>query len=195
MDDTGGGVNHYMHLIMAPIKLYIATTIDGYIARKDGNLDWLHELPNPDKLDFGYHDFYAGIDTVILGRQTYEEVLGFDVGWPYAQCTTYVATTQPDYKLKSPKTELLPTLNSDTIATLRQQSEKAIWLVGGGALVTSFLQLDAIDELHLFIIPTLLGEGVPLFPGKGIEAKFRLKESKTYENGGVMLVYERGSWE
>ncbi|NBC08920.1 MAG: hypothetical protein GVY26_17145 [Bacteroidetes bacterium] len=99
---------------MSGIKLYIATSIDGYIARPNNQLDWLAKLPNLDKTDYGYQDFYAGIDTVVMGRKTYEEVLGFDVDWPYAECTTYVATTRKDYVLSTPNTELLPLLNEDT---------------------------------------------------------------------------------
>ena len=68
---------------MPKIKLYIAATIDGFIAREDGSLDWLNNHPNPDQLDYGYADFMSRIDTVIMGRKTYEEVLGFGVEWPY----------------------------------------------------------------------------------------------------------------
>jgi len=175
---------------MSGIKLYIATTIDGYIARPNNQIDWLDKLPNPDKTDYGYHDFYAGIDTVVLGRKTYEEVLGFDVDWPYAQCKTYVATTQKDYVLSTPNTELLLSLNEETVQQLRAESQKAIWLVGGGELAAAFFRLHAIDELHLFIIPVMLGEGVPLFPGGEGEMWWRLKTSQSYGNGAVMLVYE-----
>jgi len=79
---------------MSSIKLYIATTIDGFIAREDGSLDWLEELPNPNQINYGYTDFYATVDKVAIGRKIYEEVLGFGVNWPYEDCKTYVITTQ-----------------------------------------------------------------------------------------------------
>lgn len=68
------------------IKLYVASSLDGFIARKNGELDWLMEHPNPNQLDYGYAEFLNGIDTVLMGRKTYEEILAFDVEWPYADC-------------------------------------------------------------------------------------------------------------
>lgn len=80
---------------MKKTKLFIATSIDGYIARKDGTLDWLDAIPNPDQLDYGYYAFYETVDTILMGRKTYEEVLGFGVDWPYPDCKTYVVSSNP----------------------------------------------------------------------------------------------------
>ena len=174
---------------MPNIHLYIAATLDGYIAREDGRLDWLDNLPNPEQSDYGFHDFFAGMDTVVMGRRTYEEILGFGVEWPYKKCISYVATRQPDYKLQTPDTELLNPLSPAAIEELRKQSKKDIWLIGGGELVTAFLDQHAIDELWLFLVPTLIGAGIPLFPGQPAETKWELLQSTPYPNGAVMLRY------
>ena len=173
------------------IQLYIATSLDGYIARKDGNLDWLNNFPNPNQIDYGYTEFYAGIDTVILGRKTYDEILGFGVDWPYTDSTTYVLSTNTDYPIQTPNTQLLSDLSEEIIQNLRSQSQKNIWLVGGGNLVTQFLNLNAIDEIILTLIPVIIGEGLPLFPNSPKESTFDLLGAKSFDTGAVSLHYSR----
>jgi dihydrofolate reductase len=148
---------------MTKIQLYIATTLDGFIAREDGSLDWL-EFPNPNDIDHGYNDFIKGIDTVIMGRKTYDEVLGFGVEWPYSNCKSYIVSRDNNYKVKTINTELVHNINNDIIKKLKAKSNKNIWLVGGGSLITQFLNESAIDEMILSIIPTILGKGINLFP-------------------------------
>ncbi len=173
------------------IKLYIAATLDGFIAREDGSLDWLNDHPNPDKLDYGYSSFMETIGTVIMGRTTYEEVLGFGVEWPYPACTAYVVTTQPDYKPATPTTSVLHRVDRQVLDRIRSQGPKDIWLVGGGEVITAFLDLGQVDEMTLFIIPVVLGKGIRLFPGGPGETKLRLAGSETYENGVVRLTYQK----
>ena len=117
---------------MPEIKLFIATSLDGYIARPDGSIDWLNEIPNPDNSDFGYNDFYAEIDTLVMGRSTYEEVLSFDVEWPYPDRKCYVVTSKKDLKTPTPNTVLAHELNQEFLETLKKESSRNIWLVGGG---------------------------------------------------------------
>lgn len=94
-------------LRMRKVKLYIATSLDGYIARKDGALDWLDNIPHPENEDYGYQEFYDSIDTVIMGRGTYEVVLGFDVDWPYSTCTTLVMSSTYDAPITTPNTKVV----------------------------------------------------------------------------------------
>jgi dihydrofolate reductase len=176
---------------MATIHLFIASSLDGYIARPDGSLDWLEGHPNPDQLDYGYMDFLAGIDTVVMGRKTYETILGFGVEWPYGECDTYVVSRQAGLNIDSPRTEHLQVLDSEAISRLRQKSQKGIWLVGGGALITAFLNLEAIDEMLISLIPVIIGEGVPLFPGNPLETKFELVRAEPFSTGVVNLQYRR----
>ncbi|MEM8967236.1 MAG: dihydrofolate reductase family protein [Bacteroidota bacterium] len=176
---------------MNSIKLYIATTIDGFIAREDGSLDWLEELPNPNQIDYGYADFYATIDKVVIGRKTYEEVLGFGVDWPYEDCTTYMGTSKEDYQPKTNNTEVIHKVDQDTINRIKSAGEKDVWVIGGGLIITEFLNLGAIDEMILCVIPTILGSGIPLFPNHPKETKFNLVKAEPFETGAVILTYKK----
>jgi dihydrofolate reductase len=176
---------------MKKIKVYIACSLDGYIARPDGSIDWLESLPNPNQLDYGYTDFIATIDTVVMGRNTYQEVLGFDVPWPYADCTTYVVSTNPDLELPTENTRLI---NSDLSGQLKKIAElegKDIWIVGGGPLIAALLSEQLVDDLLIFIMPILIGSGIPLFPEGVKETTFALAEAKAYETGVVQLHYKK----
>ena len=82
---------------MKKIKLYIAVSIDGFIAKENHSLDWLNELPKIEGLAYGYNDFYNDIDVVIMGRRTYKEILGFDVDWPYENCKSFIVTSKKNY--------------------------------------------------------------------------------------------------
>ena len=174
---------------MRPIQLYIATSLDGYIARPDGGLDWLENFPNPDQLDYGYADFYAAVDTIVLGRSTYEEVLRFGIDWPYADATTYVVTRQADYAVSTPHTSVLTTPLGKALDVLQQTQGGNIWLVGGGQLASTALSEGLVDELWLTLIPTVLGEGIPLWEKGVLETTFELVEALSFDTGVVQLRY------
>lgn len=176
---------------MADIILYIATSIDGYIADADGSVDWLEQIPNPEKTDYGYGPFMENIDTVVMGRKTYEKVKSFDMEWPYSNGHTVVITSDRSYETDTPNTSILSTLNRASVERLRLQSTKDIWLVGGGELVTSFLKMGTIDRILLFMMPIILGSGIPLFPGKGSPVDLHLVQSRTWNSGVVLLEYDR----
>ncbi len=176
---------------MPKIKLYIATTLDGYIARQNGSLDWLDELEVPEGVDFGYSAFYETIDCILMGRSTYEEVLGFDVDWPYDGCKTIIYSSHTDFKTPTPDTSLATDVTPEEIERLKSVSEKNIWLVGGGKLIREFLEHDAVDEMIITIIPRMIGNGIRLFPESEIDQKFKLTDSKTFPTGVVNLHYER----
>lgn len=176
---------------MSKIKLYIASSIDGFIAREDGSLDWLFALPNPNKIDHGYKAFLDTIDTVIMGRSTYEEVLGFGVEWPYAHCRTFIVTTDSNYEVKTENTDILSEISTEKISEIRKQSQKNTWVIGGGKVITGFLNLGEIDEMILSIIPIILGRGIKLFPDAPKETSFKLEDAQTFETGVVNLKYLR----
>lgn len=172
------------------IKLYIAQSLDGFIARENGALDWLTSLPNPNQLDYGYAEFLTGIDTILMGRQTYEEILGFGVDWPYTKEETYVLTRQKNYPTKTIKTHAVE-LTQSSVKEIRAQSEKSIWIVGGGQIITELLNWDEIDEMIICIIPVILGKGIPLFPNQPKEASFDLVKTEAFDTGAVTLTYRR----
>ncbi|MEO9965802.1 MAG: dihydrofolate reductase family protein [Reichenbachiella sp.] len=175
---------------MRRLKLFIATSIDGFIARKDGSLDWLDDIPNPDKLDYGYFKFYDSIDTLLMGRKTYNEVLGFGVEWPYPDSKTYVISSGP-VDIKTENTFYIQKPLAETVKALMTEPGKDIWVVGGGELISSMLSLDLIDEMLITITPVILGAGIPLFPSQPKETKFDLINTEAFDTGFVNLTYKK----
>ena len=179
---------------MPNVILYVASSLDGYIARPNGSVDWLDEIPDPaegDAEDYGYGEFYAGVGTVLMGRITYEQALSFDVDYPYAGKEGYVFSRtragERDEHVRFVDGEDIPGL----IENLKKSSEGNLWLVGGGQLVREFLNLDLIDRIELFIIPVILGEGLPLFPPPTPQRNLSLVGARSYENGMAQLTYSR----
>lgn len=170
------------------VILYIATSIDGYIARKNGDIDWLEGDGSDPTSDFGYNEFYEGIDTIVLGRTTYNQVVNeLSVGvWPYEGRESFVFTRE-----NIEDNENVKFINKDIckfIKNLKKKEGKDIWIVGGAELISHLTKEDLIDEYIISIMPTILGEGIPLFKEGTRELKFTLKDSKMY-NGVVMTHY------
>lgn len=177
---------------MAEVILYVATSLDGYIARKDGNLDWLNGHSNPEGSDYGYDDLLAGTGTILMGRNTYEAILGFGISWPYPDHDTVVATRQSAYPVSTPRTSVTP----DAVALtrdLREKSAKDVWLVGGGNLVRSLIAEGLVDRLVLTLIPVVLGSGIPLFPEGTSESGWELVRTEAFAGGAVSLTYTKAS--
>ena len=173
--------------IMKKIKLYIACSIDGYIARTDGDLDWLMEYPINSETNYGYDDFYQSVDTVIMGGRTYRDILNMDVIWPYKDKTTYVITHCPAESKEN--IHFISDNIIETILQLQKDEGKDIWLVGGGKLITILLNENLIDEMIITTIPVILGDGIPLFPDNPRESKWKLVGSKSYKNGVIQITY------
>lgn len=175
---------------MRKVILYSAVSLDGYIARKDGSLDWLESEENRlEGEDFGYNDFYQSVDCTIMGNNTYEVILGFEVEFPYKECVNYVFTRQ-EKETTGPHIEYVRGEARDFVNELKRKEGKNIWLVGGGQLNAALLKLGLIDELILTQIPVILGDGIELFDGDCGERKLKLSESKSYENGIVQHTYK-----
>jgi len=173
---------------MTQVVLYIAASLDGYIARTDGSIDWLSTVEKPGE-DYGYASFYSSIDAVVAGRKTYELGLGFEE-WPYPGKKCFIFTSRAIASDRS-DVEFLSTDVRQGMAKIEAQGFKRVWLVGGGALIRSFLSEALIDEHIVSVIPILLGSGIPLFPPPTPEQKFRLADARHYESGLVQIRYER----
>ncbi len=170
------------------IILYIAMSLDGYIARKDGSIGWLsgHEEA---EVDIGYDEFLSNIDTVIMGSTTYEQViheLSPDV-WPYEQQKSYVITSK-SYSANEHVTFAQDI--GELIHELQKEDGKGIWIVGGSKIVSYFMKEQLIDKFQIAIMPTILGEGIPLFSYEGEECPLRLLNSKVV-NGITLQTYIR----
>ncbi len=176
---------------MAKIKLFIASSIDGYIARLDHSLDWLDSIPNPDNLDYGYEEFYSSVETLFIGRKTYEIVQNMDEDWPYSDSKTYILTRNQDYTVTTPNTFVINEDIQGLVDELKNTQKKDIWLVGGGELISMFMDLELIDEMILTIFPIVLGSGVPLFASESKEVRYKLIDSRVFETGLINLHYAK----
>lgn len=174
---------------MPTVRLYIATSVDGHIADADGGVDWLFENPNGEDADkdFGYASFYESVDVLVMGRVTYEQILGFGE-WPYGGKPTYVFSRQPP-EGEHRHVEFVSRPPPEVVEQISREHGANVWLVGGGRLVTSFRESNRIDEYILSIMPVLLGAGLPLFEDGPPTQWLELVESRVYDSGVVQLVY------
>jgi dihydrofolate reductase len=170
------------------IKLYIAASLNGKIAQKDGSVDWLESLPNPDKLDYGYKEFYDSIDTTVQGYSTYNQIINWGIPFPYADKKNYVITQKQNLQ-NTEHVEFISQNHIPFIENLKKQKGKDIWLIGGGQVNTFLLNANLIDEIQVFIMPILLSPGIEIFEGFPNEKLLQLKESKSHPTGAVELKY------
>ena len=173
---------------MRRVRLFIATSIDGFIAGPDDDLGWLF-----DDGDYGYAAFYAGIDTVLVGRRTYDVARAFPE-WPYAGRNVVVFTRGDAARVSSPNTVATSRTPADVVAELRARDGKDLWLVGGGATVASFMDAELIDDVIVSIHPLLLGDGIPLVAPGARRMPLALVSERRFPSGLVQLAYraERG---
>lgn len=161
-------------------KVFIATSLDGYIADKEGSIDWLHSIPNPNLDDMGYKDFMQSVDALVMGRTTFETVCGFEIDWPY-QKPVFVLSNKlreipNQYKNKA---FLINGKLKNIIEEINQKGFQSLY-VDGGATIQSFLKEDLIDEMIITKIPILLGGGTPLFGELNSPLSFKCTKSKIY---------------
>lgn len=165
-------------------RLYIAASLDGFIATPDGKVDWLDRF----KGDYGYDEFLAEIATVVLGRKTYDVIKAMGQ-WPYKGKRAYVLSTNQistahgEAKRADSAGKLIP--------RLRMLDGGDVWVVGGGLTQRAFLDAGAVDRLDLFVMPIVLGDGVRLFPGKTTGIELPLEETYTFPDGVVRLTYAK----
>lgn len=166
--------------------LFIAMSLDGYIAKPDGDISFLDEM-NQEGEDYGYSAFIETVDAVILGRKTYDKILSMGVESPYGERDVYVVTRTP--RENSGKTTFYSGDLKELVTTLKSKPGKNIYCDGGAEIIDQLLHGNLIDEMTVSVIPVLLGEGIRLFRGNFQEKKLKLTESKSFEKGLVQLHY------
>ena len=171
---------------MPKITYYVAASLDGYIADADGGVGW---LPEGDASDYGYDEFYAGVDALVMGRRTYDQVLGFGQ-WPYAGKPAYVFTSHPPED-DPYGVEFFGGSPAEFARSVASRYSGAVWLVGGGNLAEQFRGAGLIDEYVIHLIPVILGQGIPLFGGAAPPTALRLETTRVYDDGVVMLCHRR----
>lgn len=157
--------------------VFIATSIDGYIAEKDGGIAWLDTIPNPDSSDMGYVNFINNIDAIIMGRLSFEKILSFGIEWPYEIPVLVLSTTLINIpKELIEKVDIISGTPQEIIKTAHSTGLKNLY-IDGGKTVQNFLKEDLIDEMIITTIPILLGSGIPLF--SEIPEKMEFEHIKT----------------
>ncbi len=164
-------------------SVYIALSVDGYIARPDGGIDWL-SVVSVENEDYGYKEFFSSVDTVVIGRRTYDTALGFSE-WPYIgkRCVVLTNTSA----LSRNGEEFASTPPSPLLLRLQAEGSHRVY-IDGGVVIRDFLAAGAIDDMTLSVIPILLGAGVRLFES-GAGHSLRLQRAQTFNSGLVQLHY------
>ena len=178
------------------VTIHMVASLDGFIARKDGRVDWLETsdvFEGGDTLDPEFvQEFLKTIDCYVMGSRTYETALSFEAkgfGWAYGDKPTFVLTHR-----SLPKTRDTVEFYSGDLAHLVNErlrtSFRSIWFIGGGAVASECLMLELIDEIRYSIMPVVIGEGIPFFEGINRDVVLHLVETKAYSSGMVALRYE-----
>lgn len=166
--------------------LYIAMSLDGFIAKKDDNIDFLSIVETPNE-DFGYSDLLQNIDTVIWGRKTFDKVLSFGNGVPHRDKKVYVISNTRHGNVDH--AEYADNI-IDLITSLKQQNGKDIYCDGGAEIVYELLKHRLFDRIIISIIPHLIGEGIRLFKDNPNEQELKFLKSISYPSGLVQLWYD-----
>jgi dihydrofolate reductase len=177
---------------MRKIIVYIATSADGFIARKDGGIDWLDRPETAG--DYGMTKFFKSIDTILWGRKTYDTLLKFQKEGK-AAADMYGPTKSYAFSRKPPKKviegfEFVTEPIGKFVKRLRAQKGKDIWMMGGGGIIASFLDEGAIDEFIIHVIPTFIGEGIPLIGPGQRTVPLKLLSTKKFSDGVLRLHYQ-----
>ena len=170
------------------VILYIATSLDGYIATKNENLDFL-SLVEQEGEDYGYADFIKTVDTVIVGRKTYDKVLSMGFDFPHADKESYIITRTPKPTIGNIQfyTENLEAL----ILKLKEKDGQNIFVDGGAEIVNLMMNDNLIDVFCVSIIPVLLGDGISLFQDNRPELQLKFVRSETFKSGLVQIWYQK----
>lgn len=166
---------------------YVAASLDGYIARPDGSIDWLNGYDNAGD-DHGFGIFYASIDGLLMGRTTYLQYLSSG-SWPFPDKPAIVMTRANHLPKAAPRVELLHCPPGEALETLHAKGCQRVWLVGGGSLAGNLLAAGLLNEVIVSIIPHLLGAGIPLF-SVGLERRLQLLEQRSFPSGIVQMRYQ-----
>jgi dihydrofolate reductase len=169
------------------IIVHIATSADGYIARPDGDIEWLTNRPAPRGF-YGMGKFERSIDAKLLGRKTYD--LSLRLGARFTGKTRhYVFSRQPPPASVPPGVEFVTGGIGPFAKRLREQRGKNIWMMGGGEIIAAFLDAGAIDEFVISVVPVLIGDGIPLIAPRHLDVPLRLRSVQRFPDGLVQLHY------
>lgn len=176
---------------MKKVILYIAVSLDGYIADRDGSVSWIKSQDESVEPEDTFTPFFDSVDTVIMGKRTYDQIVTelSPNHWPYMGATTFVITHNDSYI----DTDCIRFRNTSVcrlVDELRQQSGKNIWICGGAQIINQLIEKDMITTYHIAVIPIILGGGIRLFDTTENQINLTLVYTKRYD-GIVELIYDR----
>jgi dihydrofolate reductase len=172
------------------ISIYLAASLDNFIATPDGGLDWLTSIPNPSGSDYGFAEFLSRMDAVVMGRKTFETVLGFDI-WPYSVPAFVLSRSLASLPDKvAGKAELIRGEPAGIVKSLSEGGFNNLYL-DGGVTIQGFLAADLIDEMIITRVPVLLGDGVPLFGKLSNPLEFHLVKTQRLNDTLAKSTYRR----
>lgn len=175
--------------LKSKVSVFIGTSLDGFIARTDGNLDWMQESGNEGASgDYGYEAFMARIDAIVMGRKTFEKVLSFDA-WPY-QKPVFVLTNR-HFKIQAELSDKIETMAGTPREVVDRLAKRGLLhlYVDGGQTIQGFLSAGLVDELIISQLPILIGNGIPLFGPLPADIRLRHLDTHTFPGGMVQSTY------
>ena len=165
---------------------YVASSLDGFIAKEDGDVSWLDEL-GVSMSDTGYDEFYSTVDALVMGRKTYEFVVSYGQ-WPYDDKPVWVCSGRKITPMEGCNLQEGST-PKDVYKNATEKNIGHLWCVGGGELAASFLEANLLTNIYLSLMPILLGSGIKLFGDLSTDAMLRKVREKSYDSGMVQLEY------
>ena len=168
------------------VILYIAMSLDGYIATPDNGLEFLSLVEEKDQ-DYSYTDFVNTVDTVIVGRKSYDKVLSMGLEYPHTNKNLFIITRTPKPTVGS--TKFYSGNLKELVLDLKSKKGKSIYVDGGAEVANELLKDNLIDEFYISIVPALLGNGISLFKSDRPDLRLKLISSKSYNKGLVQLHY------
>jgi dihydrofolate reductase len=169
---------------MKRIRYGVAMSLDGFIAGPNGEADWIVSDP-----EVNFAEIWAQFDTLLMGRRTYEAAV-VRLGEASFQGVKTLVVSRTLQQADHPDIAILPEVNRDQLQALRAQPGKDIWLMGGGDLFRTLLEMRQVDTVEVSIMPVLLAAGVPLVPPPAQQSRLKLSSHRIYRSGIVSLVYE-----
>lgn len=179
--------------VQRPVVLYAAASVDGYLAPPDGSVAWLDDYAAAG--DLGYEEFIDDVGSLVVGRVTFEQVLGFGE-WPYGTRPTAVLSSRTDASAAGLPHGVRRSSGSDLPGLIQQlQTESgsgSTWVLGGGATHRTFLAAGLVTDIWIHVMPVLLGEGIAMFPAPSPHNRLQLLETRSYDAGVTLLRYRVG---
>ena len=168
------------------VTYYVASSLDGYIAKEDGDVSWLEEL-NISMENAGYDEFYSTVDALVMGRKTYEMIVSFGQ-WPYGDKPVWVCESSKITPMDGSNLQVGNT-PEEVYQAANKMNIKHLWLVGGGSLASSFLENNLLTNISLSLMPIILGSGIKLFGDLPSPIKIKNENYKSHESGMAQLDY------